>query len=88
MVVGKSVTVTVLRQAVGLLPLPGLPVPHLSFPVSPESPLAAALLRTVGLVPPAPAAHEEPRAAKAAMNLDEKQNGLQPCKQSEAVIEI
>ena len=80
--------VAVLGQAVGLLPLPGLPVPSLGFPVNPESPLMAALIRTIGLAPPAPPAHEEPRPAEAAMNLDKKQRGLQPCRQSEAVIEL
>ena len=78
----------VFREAMGLLSLAGLPVASLCFPVNAKSPLAAALLRTVGLAPPAPAADEEPPAAEAAVNLDKKQNGLQPCKQSEAMIEI
>ena len=78
----------VLRLTMGLLPLPGLPVPSLGFPVNPESPQAAAPVRTIGLAPPAPPAHEEPHAAPSAMNLDQEQSGLQPCKQSEAVIEI
>lgn len=70
----ESVAVAVLREAMGLLPLPGLTVPSLGFPVNRESPLAAALLRTVGLAPPAPAAHEEPHAAEAAVDLDEKRH--------------
>lgn len=78
----------VLRQAVGLLSLPGLPVSSLRLPVNPESPQTAALVRTIGLSPPAPPAYEETHAAPSAMNLDKKQSGLQPCKQSEAVVEI
>ena len=86
--VTESVAMAVFREAMGLLSLAGLPVPSLGFPVNAKSPLAAALLRTVGLAPPAPAADKEPPAAEATMNLDKKQGGLQPCKQSEAVIEI
>lgn len=67
----------VFREAMGPLSLAGLPVASLCFPVNPESPLAAALLRTVCLAPPTPAAHEEPHAAEAAVNLDKKQSGLQ-----------
>src|SRR5208283_842467 len=78
----------VLRLTMGLLPLPGLPVPSLGFPVNPEPPQAAALIRTVSLASPAPLAYEETHAAPAATNLDQKQSGLQRCKPSEAVIEI
>src|SRR5271157_4276983 len=63
----------VLRLAMGLLPLLGLPVPSLRFPVNPEHPLASALFGTIGLAPPAPAAHEEARSAEAAVDLYEKQ---------------
>ena len=77
----------VFREAMGLLSLAGLPVASLRFPVNAKLPLAAALLRTVCLAPPAPAADKEPHAAEAAMNLDKKQRGLQPCIQSEAVVE-
>jgi hypothetical protein len=84
----ESMAMAVFREAMSLLSLAGLPVASLCFPVNPEPPLAAALLRTVGLAPPTPAADEEPHAAEAAVNLDKKQSGLQPCTQSEAVIEI
>jgi hypothetical protein len=70
----------VLRITVGLLPLPGLPVPSLRFPVNPESPQTAAFVRTIGLASPAPPAYEETHAAEAATNLDQKQSGLQRCK--------
>ena len=82
----ESMAMAVFREAVGLLSLAGLPVASLRFPVNPESPLAATLLRTVCLAPPAPAADKEPHAAEAAVNLDKKQSGLQPCTQSEAVV--
>ena len=78
----------VLREAMGLLALPGLPVPSLGFPVNLEFPLPAALVRTIGLAAPAPPAHEETGPAPSATNLDKKQNGLRPCKQSEAVIDV
>ena len=78
----------VLRLAMSFLPLPGLAVSSLGFPVNPKSPQAAAFSATVGLAPPAPPAYEEALSAEAATNLDQKQSGLQPCKQSEAVIEI
>ena len=73
MVVGEPVAVAVLRETVGLLPLVGLPVPSLGFPVNPEFPQTAALLRTVSLAAPAPPAHQEPHAAEAAVDLDKKQ---------------
>lgn len=83
----ESMAMAVFREAMGLLSLAGLPVASLRFPVNAKLPLAAALLRTVCLAPPAPAADKEPHAAEAAMNLDKKQRGLQPCIQSEAVVE-
>jgi hypothetical protein len=70
---GASVAAAVLGEAVGLLPLQGLTVPSLRFPVNPELPLVAAFTRTVGLAPEAPPAHEERRGAEVAVNLDEKQ---------------
>ena len=84
----EFVAMAVLGEAMGLLPLLGLPVPSLRFPVNPESPLASAFIRTIGLASKAPAAHEEPRCAEVTPNLDEKQSGLQPCTQSEAVVNI
>lgn len=84
----EFVAMAVLRLAMGLLSLLGLAVPSLRFPVNPEHPLASAFFGTIDLATPAPAAHEEPRSAEAAVDLDEKQSGLQPCTQSEAVVNI
>jgi hypothetical protein len=84
----EFVAMAVLGETMGLLSLFGLAVPPLCFPVNPELSLASALFGTIDLAPPAPAAHEEPRSAEAAVDLDEKQSGLQPCTQSEAVVNI
>jgi hypothetical protein len=75
--------------AVGLLSFVGLPVTSLRFPVNPASSQAPALVRTIRLASPAPAAYAEPQTAEAAADLHQKQkNGLRPCKPSEAMVKI
>ena len=79
----------VLCLAVGLLSFVGVTVTSLRFPVNPASSRAAALVRTIGLASPAPAAYAEPQTAEAAADLHQKQkNGLRPCKPSEAMVKI
>jgi hypothetical protein len=67
------VATAVFCLAVSLLPLVGLPVTSLRFPVNPVSSQVAACVTTIGLASKAPPAYAEPQTAEAAANLHQKQ---------------